>query len=374
MRIFFLSLLLVWLSHFHAAYGYETEAKQAILIDAKTGQILFQSNGTELMHPSSMTKIMTTYLAFEDIKSGKLSLSDKFITSEKAWKMEGSRMFLNYGDAVTLDDLLKGIIVQSGNDACVVFAEGSHGDESLFVERMNKTAAKLGMKQTNFTNSSGWPDPRNLSTAKDLSKLALRLIRDFPEYYDYHKISNFTYGNIKQNNRNILLGRLGVDGIKTGHTEAGGYGIVLSALNKDRRLIAVINGLPTEKTRAQEGEKILNYGFNAFEYVNLFKANQKIETIKVQYGKKPFVNVGVKEDMKILSNNTESKFQCEFDYPNLVVAPINEGDKLGTVRCNIPNIDGNYITSDLVAIENIKNANFIQKIYQNIEYFFSSEE
>jgi D-alanyl-D-alanine carboxypeptidase (penicillin-binding protein 5/6) len=374
MRILFLSTLIAFLSSFHLAFGYETEAKQAILIDAENGQILFQNNATELMHPSSMTKIMTTYIAFEDLKSGKLSLSDKFTTSEKAWKMEGSRMFLNYGDIVSLDDLLKGIIVQSGNDACVVFAEGSHGDEGLFVERMNKTAAKLGMTQTNFTNASGWPDPRNLSTARDLSKLALRLIRDFPEYYDYHKISTFTYGNIKQNNRNVLLGKLGVDGIKTGHTEAGGYGIVLSAFNKDRRLIAVINGLPTDKMRAQEGEKILNYGFNSFYYVKLFKANQRIESIKVQYGEKPFVNIGVKEDMKILSNDSAEKFYCEISYPNIAKAPINEGDKLGTVKCKVPNIDGDYITSDLVAVENIKNANFIQKIFQNIEYLLSSKE
>lgn len=372
MRILFLSIFLVCFFNLHASHGYETEAKQAILIDAQTGQILFQNNAMELMHPSSMTKIMTTYIAFEDIKNGKISLSDTFVTSEKAWKMEGSRMFLNYGDTVTLDDLLKGIIVQSGNDACVVFAEGSHGDESLFVERMNKTASKLGMKQTNFTNSSGWPDPKNLSTAKDLSILALRLIKDFPEYYDYHKISTFTYGNIKQNNRNVLLGRLGVDGVKTGHTDAGGYGIVLSALHKDRRLIAVINGLPTDKLRAQEGEKILNYGFNAFDYVNLFKTDQIIDRVKVQYGQKPFVNIGVKEDIKILSNDSDAKVQCELNYQNLVRAPINNGEKLGTVKCSIPNINGDYITFDLIAIEGIQEANFIQRLYQNIEHLLSA--
>jgi D-alanyl-D-alanine carboxypeptidase (penicillin-binding protein 5/6) len=349
------------------AEPYITTAKQAILVDASTGQILYQYNPTQLMHPSSMTKIMTTYLAFDAVKSGKISLNNTFTTSEKAWKMSGSRMFLNYKDTPTIDDLLKGIVVQSGNDACVVMAEGLAGDESIFVDKMNDMAKQLGMLNTNFTNSSGWPDPNNLSTAKDLSKLAIALINNFPDLYQYHKIKQFSYGNISQTNRNLLLGKMGVDGIKTGHTEAGGYGIVLSALQKDIRLIAVINGLLTDKARAQEGEKILNYGFNGLTRVTLLKRNDVFIQSKVIYGELPAVSLTVKDDIKIFSRNLNEKISCTIHYKDGISAPIIMGEKLGIISCKIDNIYDSELQVDLVAADHVKEANFPQRLLQNIE-------
>lgn len=346
---------------------YTTTAKQAILVDASSGQILYQYNATELMHPSSMTKIMTTYLAFDAIKSGKVSLTDKFITSEKAWKMGGSRMFLNYGDKPMVDELLKGIVVQSGNDACIVMAEGLAGDEGVFVGKMNNMAKQLGMTQTNFTNASGWPDPNNLSTAKDLSKLAIALMKNFPEFYQYHQIQKFTYGNISQSNRNLLIGKMGVDGIKTGHTDAGGYGIVLSALQKDRRLVAVINGLISNKARAIEGEKILNYGFNGFTKVNLFKSDNVIAKAKVIYGELPEVNLSVKDNVEILTSNLKEVISCSINYKDNITAPISLGQKLGLISCKIDNISDSDMQYDLVAVKDVRASNFIQKIWQNIE-------
>lgn len=350
-----------------SAEPYTTTAKQAILLDAVTGQILYQYNPTQLMHPSSMTKIMTTYLAFDAVKSGKISLNNKFTTSEKAWKMGGSRMFLNYGDTPTIDDLLKGIVVQSGNDACVVMAEGLAGDENIFVNRMNDMARRLGMMNTNFTNASGWPDPNNLSTAKDLSKLAIELINTFPDFYQYHNIKKFSYGNILQTNRNTLLGKMGVDGIKTGHTDAGGYGIVLSALQKDIRLIAVINGLVTDKARAQEGERILNYGFNGFTKVTLVKTTDVLARANVIYGDLPKVTLTVKNDMKILSRNPTEEISCSITYKDGISAPIIIGQELGMISCKIDNIYDSELKSQLVAANNVKSANFFQRLIQNIE-------
>ncbi len=350
---------------------YTTTAKQAILVDSTTGQILYQYNDTELMHPSSMTKIMTTYLAFDGLKSGKMSLNDRFATSEKAWKMGGSRMFLNYGDTPTIDELLKGIVVQSGNDACIVMAEGMSGDEEVFVGKMNSMARKLGMTQTNFTNASGWPDPDNLSTAKDLSKLAIALMNNFPNLYQYHQIQKFTYGNISQSNRNLLIGKMGVDGIKTGHTDAGGYGIVLSALQKDRRLVAVINGLPSDKARAIEGEKILNYGFNGFTKVNLLKSDKMLAKSKIFYGELPEVSLSVKDNVQILTSNPNEKITCNIAYKDGVTAPISLGQKLGIINCKIDNIYDSEMKYDLVAVKDVKKANFIQKIWQNIERLIS---
>ena len=350
----------------NTSISFITQAKQAILIDAINGQILFEYNSNELMPPSSMTKIMTTYLAFEALKNNTLNLTDQFTTSAKAWKMQGSKMFLNYGDTVSVDNLLKGIIVQSGNDACIVLAEGMYGDESIFVQKMNLKAVELGMMQTNFLNTSGWPDLQHLTTAKDLSKLAIALISDFPEYYNYHQISQFTYGNIIQHNRNTLLGKMGVDGIKTGHTEAGGYGIVLSAVNKGKQLIAVINGLSSDKMRSQEGEKILNYGFNAFNYFNITTPQDILYKTTVQYGVKPLVGMTVKDNFVILANSDNKKISCILEYQATVKAPIYQGDRLGVLKCEIPNIFTETLEVEVIAAEDVQKANFIQKLWHNI--------
>jgi len=248
-------LLVLFLLLLQKASALEILAREALVVDFARGQILLEKNSAQSMYPSSMTKIMTSYLAFEALEAKKFTLEDKFLVSNKAWKMGGSKMFLKVGDSVSISDLLQGIIIVSGNDACITLAEGFYGDEELFVNKMNAKAQELGMTQTHFVNSTGWPDIKHVTTSEDLAKLSIAIIRDFPNFYSYHHLDNFTYNNIPQRNRNLLLGKMGVDGIKTGHTELAGYGIVLSAKEDNRRIIAVINGLKSEKARALEGEK-----------------------------------------------------------------------------------------------------------------------
>ena len=266
-------LLLYFLLFQSSAIALDLLAKEVILVDFDRGQILLEQEAKKPMYPSSMTKIMTSYLAFEALQKETFTLDSKFLVSNKAWKMGGSKMFVKVGDVVTLENLLKGIIVVSGNDACITLAEGFYGDEELFVEKMNEKARELNMTQTNFINSTGWPDPQHITTALDLAKLSRALIKDFPHYYQYHSVQSFFYNQIKQNNRNLLLGRMGIDGVKTGHTDLAGYGIVLSSQEKDRRIILVLNGLKSEKMRALEGEKIINYGLKGFKEIDL---SQKI--------------------------------------------------------------------------------------------------
>ena len=215
-----IALLILSLISTNKVFAFETEAKQALVVDYDTGAVLYSKNAEVLMHPSSMSKIMTLYIAFRAIKDGNLKLEDSFVVSNKAWKMGGSRMFLQVGDTVKVVDLIRGIVVQSGNDACVALAEGMYGDEQTFVEHMNKAAIDLGLTNSKFVNSTGWPDENHLMTAIDLAKLARVMIKEFADFYPYFSDKEMTYNNITQQNRNTLIGFYGVDGIKTGHTDA----------------------------------------------------------------------------------------------------------------------------------------------------------
>ena len=263
----------------------ETLGKQAILIDATTGTILFSKNPDERMTPSSMSKIMTIYKLFERLKDGELSLTDKFSVSEKAWRKQGSKMFVAVNSRVTIEDLIRGIIVQSGNDATIVVAEGLSGSEGAFADEMNETAKQLNMTNSNFINASGWPDPDHETTARDLAKLTVATVKNFPDLYRYYGEKTFTYNGIKQGNRNPAIYRnIGADGLKTGHTEAGGYGLTVSAIRKNRRLILVINGLPTKKSRAVESERILDWGFREFNNYALFKAGETVTEAQIWMG------------------------------------------------------------------------------------------
>lgn len=255
----------------HAA-SIETIAKQAILVDITSNTVLFEKSPDQRMAPSSMSKIMTMYMVFDAIKEGRLTLESTLPVSERAWRMQGSKMFVELHNNIKVDDLIKGVIVQSGNDACIVFAEGLAGSESAFAERMNKRARELGLKDTNLTNATGWPDPNHYMTARDLAILAEHLIKDFPEYYHYYSIREFKYHGINQGNRNPLLYRgMDVDGMKTGHTEAGGYGLTASAEREGRRLILVVNGLPNMQARADESARLIEWGFREFATYALFK-------------------------------------------------------------------------------------------------------
>ncbi len=316
----------------------ETLGKQVILIDATTGAILFSKNPDERMTPSSMSKIMTIYKLFERLKDGELSLTDKFSVSEKAWRKQGSKMFVAVNSRVTIEDLIRGIIVQSGNDATIVVAEGLSGSEGAFADEMNETAKQLNMTHTNFINASGWPDPDHETTARDLAKLTVATVKNFPDLYRYYGEKTFTYNGIKQGNRNPAIYRnIGADGLKTGHTEVGGYGLTVSAIRKNRRLILVINGLPTKKSRAVESERILDWGFREFNNYALFKAGETVTEVQIWMGEHGSVPLLIERDLIItLSRKVRRGMKVKVAMETPVPAPVKKGDVLATLKVELP--------------------------------------
>lgn len=320
------------------AANIDTIAKQAILIDVSTNTVLFEKNADQRMPPSSMSKIMTMYMVFDAIKKGRLSLDHTLPVSERAWRMQGSKMYVELHNSIKVDDLIKGVIVQSGNDACLVLAEGLAGSEEAFAEQANAKARELGLTNSTLTNATGWPDPNHLMTARDLSTLAKRLITDFPEYYHYYSIREFTYHGIKQGNRNPLLYRnIGVDGMKTGHTEVAGYGLTASAIRDGRRLVLVVNGLPNMQARADESARLIEWGFREFNTYTLFKAGDTIEQVPVWLGEQETVPVTVDADL----NQTMART----DRPNMkvtlvtnapVAAPLAKGTPVGKLVISAP--------------------------------------
>ena len=316
----------------------ETLGKQVILIDVTTGTILFSKNPDERMTPSSMSKIMTVYKLFERLKDGELSLTDKFLVSEKAWRKQGSKMFVAVNSRVTIEDLIRGIIVQSGNDATIVVAEGLSGSEGAFADEMNETAKQLNMTNSNFINASGWPDPDHETTARDLAKLTVATVKNFPDLYRYYGEKTFTYNGIKQGNRNPAIYRnIGADGLKTGHTEAGGYGLTVSAIRKNRRLILVINGLPTKKSRAVESERILDWGFREFNNYALFKAGETVTEAQIWMGEHGSVPLLIERDLIItLSRKVRRGMKVKVAMETPVPAPVKKGDVLATLKVELP--------------------------------------
>ncbi len=316
----------------------DTAAKQAIVIDYDTGTVLLEKNADDKMPTSSMSKVMTAYMIFEALKQGQFSLDQQLMVSEKAWRMEGSKMFIEVGKQISVDDLLHGVIIQSGNDATVVLAEGLSGSEEVFAKNMTQKAHDLGMVNSNFKNASGWPDPDHYSTARDLSILARSLIKEFPEYYKYYAQKEFTYNSIKQGNRNPLLYlNIGADGIKTGHTEAAGYGLIGSGISGDRRVIFVMNGLKDEKERAQEGAKLLDWGLKNFENIKLFKDKQTIVNVPVAMGIAKSVPMVIHEQMAItVPSATAAGIKVTLTYKEPLIAPVQAGQQIGTALVEIP--------------------------------------
>lgn len=316
------------------AFAMDTIAKQAILIDADTKTVLLEKNSQEQMPTSSMSKVLTAYMVFEALKANRISLDTTYTVSEKAWRIQGSKMFVPLNAQVKVDDLLQGVIVHSGNDACIVLAEGLAGSEEAFSENMNKKAQTFGMKNSHFMNASGWPDPQHYSTAYDLAILAYHLIHDFPEYYHYYSQKEFTYNGIKQGNRNPLLYRnIGADGLKTGHTDIGGYGLIGTAIQNGRRLIVVLNGLASMQERADESARLLSWGFTNFQYMNLFKAGEEVEKAKVWMGVKQSVSLVAKEDIKVLYKLDEKdKLELKAVIKEPVQAPVAKGTQIGVLK------------------------------------------
>lgn len=319
-------------------------ASHMILLDADSNTLLSQKHADEKMFPSSMSKLMTLYVVFDELKKGTLKPTDEFTVSEKAWAIQGSKMFVPIHSAVKVEDLIHGIATQSGNDACIVIAEGLSGSEEAFAQRLNETAKKLGMTNSHFVNASGWPDENHYTTARDLSTLALHLIHDFPEYYTYFALPEFTYNGIRQYNRNPLLSKtgLGVDGLKTGHTEIAGYGIVLSAKHpvSGRRLVLVVNGLSSMKEREQQGEVLLNWGFRNFETATLVQAGQVVTKAPVWLGEENEVELSVGEDVKLtLPVGKASAATAKAIFESPVAAPIKQGQPIGKLVLTLPSGD-----------------------------------
>jgi D-alanyl-D-alanine carboxypeptidase (penicillin-binding protein 5/6) len=316
----------------------DTVAKNAIIVDAATGTVLLDKNASEAMPTSSMSKVMSVYMIFEDLKRGHIGLNDMIPISEKAWRMQGSKTFVKVGDNVKVEDLLRGIIVQSGNDATVALAEGVAGSEEAFVIAMNERAKQLGMNNSNFKNSTGWPDPDHYSTARDLSVLAYRVINDFPEYYHYFSETEFTYNKIRQHIRNPLIGRLaGADGLKTGHTEIAGYGLIGSAQRDGRRIIMVLNGLPDEKTRQEESVRLMEWAFRNFENLRLVSSGDVIDTAKVWLGTNAEIPLVVAQDVDVVMPRAAGRdIKMDMKYNGPLQAPVQKGAQVGTLRIEIP--------------------------------------
>lgn len=332
-----LGVLLV--TAFPAMAQVDTLAKQAIIVDAATGTVLLDKASNDKMPTSSMSKVATAYMAFEALKSGHIKLTDEFDISEKAWKMQGSKMFVMVGSKVKAEDLIRGVLIQSGNDATIALAEGVAGSEEAFVDAMNKRAQELGMKDSHFMNASGWPDPDHYSTPRDLALLAYRIITDFPEYYHYFSEKEFTYNKIKQQNRDPLLGRVqGADGLKTGHTDIAGYGLIGSAERQGRRVILVINGLASEKERQEEGVRLIEWAFRNFETKTLVKADQVVDSGRVWLGKEAEVPLIAEKDLQVLlprAGQGAMKMTARYNSP--LKAPIKKGDAVGILQVAIPN-------------------------------------
>jgi D-alanyl-D-alanine carboxypeptidase (penicillin-binding protein 5/6) len=320
------------------AQSTDTAAEFAILMDADTGAILFEKNAAVPTAPASMSKLMTLYMVFERLRDGSLTLEDTFPVSEKAWRMGGSKMFVGVNTRIKIDDLLHGIIVQSGNDACIVVAEGLASSEEAFAEAMTRRARDMGLTASTFRNSTGWPDPEHLMSVRDIALLSRRIIREFPQFYSYFHQTEFTYNGIRQGNRNPLLyGYNGADGLKTGHTEQSGYGLAASAVRGDRRLILVVNGLESVNARAQETERLLDWGFREFGNYALFRAGETVESAPVWLGREATVPMIVDRDIKLtLARRARRDLRVSLAYTTPIAAPVVAGQPIAEMRIEAP--------------------------------------
>ncbi len=321
------------------AQDFQTAAKNAILIDAETGTVLFEKDADQPYPPASLAKLMTMEVVFHAVKTGHVKLSDTFFVSENAWKngganSGGSTMFAQLKSEIALSDLIQAVIVQSANDGCIIIAEGMAGSEIAFAGLMNERARAIGLKNSNFTNSTGLPDPAQYVTARDLAKLAQHIIREYPEYFPIYSQASFTWNKITQSNRNPLLSMgIGADGMKTGFTEESGYSIVGTVKRNDQRLIAVLLGMSTMNERAEESRKILDWGSRAFRKVQLYAAGEVIGEASVYGGQKPGVGVAGKETVEIfLPIGFRDRLRAQISYTGPLIPPVEEGAEVATLK------------------------------------------
>lgn len=339
----------------------DVAAKNYIVVDYASGKVLAEENADEKIEPASITKLMTAYVVYREMAANRLVMDDMVNISEKAWRMGGSRMYLEVNTKVPVSDLLKGLIIQSGNDASVALAEHIAGTEDAFVQLMNQYALELGMNDTHFVNSTGWPDKEHLTTARDISKLAIAVIHESPEHYAWYAEKEFTYNNIKQYNRNKLLWRdESVDGIKTGHTESAGYCLVSSALRGDMRVVSVVLGTDSEKSRANVSQALLNYGFRFFESHTLYTQGEVLNRPRIWKGEYETLTVGLDKDLAIsIPRGTYDELDATMDIDKNIEAPVTKGQKVGEVKVSL---NGELLeTVPLVALETINEGGIFQR-------------
>jgi serine-type D-Ala-D-Ala carboxypeptidase (penicillin-binding protein 5/6) len=318
--------------------GIDTQATHALIVEVETGAVLLDKGADERIPPASMAKMMTIYTVFTLLRDGKIKLSDELPVSEEAWRTGGSKMFVPLGGRVSIDDLLHGAIIQSGNDACVVLAQGLAGSVEGFVDLMNQKTKEIGLKDSHFANVDGLPDPNEWMTARDLATLAIRTIKDFPQFYKLYSQLDFTYNNIKQGNRNPLLYKnMGADGLKTGHTDEAGYSLTASVLRGDRRIVMVLGGLPTMKARAEESERLADWAFREFDDYRLFAAGDKVDDAETWLGNDARVPLTVSKDLVItLSRSARKNLQVAEQFNSPIPAPVKKGETVGDIVVTAP--------------------------------------
>ena len=347
------------------------EASAYLFFDAQSGQILTSKNPDARIEPASLTQLMTAYLTFDALKDGRLKLDQQLTASERAWKSEGSRMFLDPKVPVSVDNLIKGMIVQSGNDACVTLAEAIAGSEEGFAQMMNAQAKKLGMNNTHFTNSTGLPDPQLYTTVRDLATLSNALIRDFPQYYPTYSIKSFTYNNITQPNRNLLLYRdSSVDGLKTGHTDSAGFNLIASSKRDGRRVITVVVGTKSMEARATESSKLLNWGLSHFQTPKLYDAGKPLSKVTVYKGSANELDVGFLQPVYVTLPRGSEEVTPVLETVQPVLAPVKKGAELGTLKL----MSGNKVLAErkVVALQDIEEAGFFGRMWDSIVLWFKN--
>lgn len=347
-------------------------AKSYILIDASSGEVLVEKNADQQLPPASLTKLMSSYIVNNELAYQNIREDERVRVSVKAWKTGGSKMFIREGTYVQVIDLLKGLIIQSGNDATIALAEHISGTEEAFVDVMNQYAEQIGMANTLYKNSTGLPADGHVSTARDLSKLAQQMINDHPERYSLYSEKEFTYNNIKQSNRNLLLfWDPKVDGLKTGHTEEAGYCLVSSAVQNDMRLIAVVMGAKSERARARESQKLLTYGFRYFETHRLFEDGQQMQTSDVWLGQKNTFELGVQDGVYItIPRGQKGNLDVQYSIDEIIKAPVKKGLEYGRIKVELEG--RTLVDKPMVAMEDVEEAGLLARLWDHIRLFFFS--
>ena len=348
----------------------DTDAETAIIIDADTGYVLYEKNSNKKTFPASMTKIMTSMIVFEKLSNGSLTLDDTFLVSEKAWReREGSSMFVEVDKEIRVEDLLRGIIVQSGNDACIVVAENISGSEETFSILMNEMANDIGLDNTNFSNSTGMHSVKNYSTVSDIAKMSQYLINNYPEYYHLFSETEFEWSGIKQSNRNPMLYKdMGADGLKTGHLSVSGYGLAASAKNNERRLIVVGNGFSSSQKRSQGTTRLLNWGFREYTNITLFSEMSEVGNLPLSMASEDMVSLTTNTDIIItVSKAKKDAIEIEIVPIENLSVPFKKGDVVAFLKVNIPKTDSQFI--ELVATKDIDEAGYISSFFS---YIYSS--